>query len=90
MALAIRFEGLLARGEISDYAELARLGRVTRARVSQIMALLSLAPDLQEQLLFLQRVETGRDPLILRRILPITTALDWSTQRRLWTKVRRT
>ena len=32
MALAIRFEGLLRAGTIRDYVQLARLGRVTRAR----------------------------------------------------------
>ena len=53
MALAIRCEGLLRRGEVKDYATLARLGNVTRARITQIMNLLHLAPDLQEALLFL-------------------------------------
>ena len=53
MALAIRFEGLLRDETIRDYAELARLGRVTRARMTQIMKLLDLAPDIQEQILFL-------------------------------------
>lgn len=33
-----------------DYAELARIGRVSRARVSQIMDLLNLAPNIQEEL----------------------------------------
>src|SRR5262245_15082590 len=51
MALAIRFDELLRKGEVKDYAELARLGHVTRARVTQIMNLLNLAPDLQEQIL---------------------------------------
>ena len=40
MALAIRFEQLVRDGVVADYAELARLGRVTRARMSQIMNLL--------------------------------------------------
>jgi hypothetical protein len=40
MALALRFEQLLQAGEISNYAELARLGHVSRARISQIMQLL--------------------------------------------------
>ena len=48
MALAIRFEGMIARGEVKDYADLARLGHVTRARVTQVMNLLNLAPDRQE------------------------------------------
>ena len=50
MALAIRFEGQLRNQTIRDYAELARLGRVSRARMTQIMRLLNLAPDIQEQI----------------------------------------
>lgn len=53
MALAIRLEELVQRGEVRDYADLARLGYVTRARITQIMNLLNLAPDIQENLLFL-------------------------------------
>ena len=53
MALAIRFDGLLKRGDVQDYADLARLGHVSRPRVTQIMNLLNLAPDIQEALLFL-------------------------------------
>jgi hypothetical protein len=37
MALAIRFDALLREDKIQDYAELARRGRVTRARMTQIM-----------------------------------------------------
>ena len=56
MALAIKFDQLLRSGQVASYAELARLGQVTPARVTQIMNLLCLAPDLQEALLFLPRV----------------------------------
>ena len=62
MALAIRFDGLIRDGVVADQAELARLGHVTRARVTQIMNLLQLAPDIQEALLFLPRVEQGPGP----------------------------
>ncbi len=55
MALAIRFHGLVRRGEVRDYTDLARLGYVTPARMTQIMCLLHLAPDIQEALLFLPR-----------------------------------
>jgi hypothetical protein len=84
MALALRFEGLLRDGVVRDYAALARLGHVSRARVSQVMGLLSLAPDLQEAVLFLPRTLRGRDPIPLWRLLPIAAALDWRKQRRLW------
>src|SRR6516164_5801939 len=43
LALALKFDGLLCQGVISHYAALARLGHVSRARVSQIMALINLA-----------------------------------------------
>ena len=88
MALAIRFDGLLARGEVKDYAELARLGHVTRARVTQIMNLLNLAPDLQEQLLFLPEVEHGRDPVKEWQVRPVAAELDWGRQRGMWRELR--
>ena len=84
MALALRFENLLRTGEIASYAELGRLGHVTRARVCQIMNLTCLAPDLQEALLFLPRTERGRDRIILADLQPIAALLDWRQQRRRW------
>ena len=54
------------------------------ARISQIMNLLQLAPDLQERLLFFTRPPQGRDPVHLARLQPIAAALNWRTQRRLW------
>jgi hypothetical protein len=84
LALALRLEGLLRSGQVANYAKLARLGHVTRARVSQVMGLLHLAPDLQERLLFLPRTHSGRDRLTLRQLLPIAAVTDWTRQRRLW------
>ena len=55
MALAIRFEGLVREERLRDYAELARLGSVTRGRMTQIMQLLHLAPDIQDSSCFWQR-----------------------------------
>jgi len=84
MALAIRFDRLIKAGEITDQADLARLGNVTRARVMQIMNLLQLAPDIQEAILFLPRTVKGRDPIREIMVRPIAAKLDWRTQRRLW------
>jgi hypothetical protein len=84
MALALRFEWLLREGHVTNYAELARLGHVTRARVSQIMNLSSLAPDIQEAILFLPRTEHGRDPVILRDLQPIAAVWDWAKQQEMW------
>ena len=84
MALAIRFDRLIKEGEIDDQADLARLGNVSRARVTQIMNLLQLAPEIQEALLFLPRTVKGRDPIRERHIRPIATELDWRRQRECW------
>jgi hypothetical protein len=83
MALAIRFDRLLRAGEFKDYAELARLGRVTRARMTQIMKLLDLAPDIQEQLLFLPQLKGLNE----RNLRPIVSRVDWTEQRRLFHRV---
>ena len=82
LALAHRFEKLIADGDVRDYADLARLGHVTRARLSQIMDLLLLAPDIQETILLLPAVENGDDPVHERQVRPIMAALNWNKQRR--------
>lgn len=87
MALALRLQRLVKDGEVADYADLARLGHVTRARVTQIMNLLNLAPDIQEELLFLPRTAKGRDPIRERHLRPIAAVLDWRKQRRMWSEL---
>ncbi|HEV7299812.1 MAG TPA: hypothetical protein VGN72_10640 [Tepidisphaeraceae bacterium] len=84
MALAIRFDGLLRAGEVQDYADLARLGHVTRARISQVMNLLNLAPDIQEELLFLPTVTGGREPVKEWQVRPIAAVAEWGRQREMW------
>jgi hypothetical protein len=82
--LAIRFEQLVRSGTIRNYAELAELGHVSRARISQIMLLLQLAPDIQEEILFLPPVRCGVDSIHMWQVLPIAVLLEWSAQRRGW------
>ena len=84
MALAIRFESLIEKGEVRGFADLARLGSVSRARISQIMNLLNLAPDIQEEILFLSRVMKDRDPITEHHIRPVASAVLWAEQREVW------
>jgi hypothetical protein len=84
MALALRMEGLVRKGHVSDCAELARLGHVSRARVSQILSLSLLAPDIQETLLFLPGGADGGTALSERHLRPIAAEPDWNCQRQLW------
>lgn len=80
LALAIRMEGLIREQAIRDYAAAARLGWVTRGRMTQIMKLLDLAPDIQEQILFLPPVRGLNE----RNLRPISNLIDWDEQRRLF------
>jgi hypothetical protein len=89
VALAHRLEHFVRSGQVASYAEIAAVGHVTRARLSQIVSLLNLAPDIQEALLFLAPVERGRDPIIMADLRPIATELVWKRQRRLWAMLRR-
>jgi len=87
MALAIRLDQLIRDGVVADQAELARLGHVSRARLTQIMNLWYLAPDLQEQLLFLPTFERGRNPITEKQVRPIAAVADWREQRRMWNRL---
>ena len=84
MALAIKLARLVKSGAVRDYADLARLGQVSRARITQIMNLLQLAPDIQEALLFLPRTVKGRDRIRERDLRPIAAVPDWRRQREMW------
>jgi hypothetical protein len=61
MALAIKFERLVREGTVHTYRQLAEAGQISRARMSQIMHLSDLAPEIQEELLFLPKTVTGPD-----------------------------
>ena len=84
MALAIRFDQLIRDGVVVDQAELARLGQVSRARLTQIMNLLNLATDIQEDLLALQSSDKGRDWATERNLRAMASVTDWRKQRRMW------
>lgn len=84
MALAIRFEGLIRDGVVKDQAELARLGHVSRARLTQIMDLLLLAPDIQEAVLFLPAVGGRERSIIERQLRMIAIMTSWDKQRWMW------
>jgi hypothetical protein len=84
MALAIRFDQLIRDGVVSDQAELARIGQVSRARLTQIMNLLNLAPEIQEAILFLPATNCGRHVITERPLRAIVANLDWNRQRQKW------
>ena len=81
LALAHRFEDLVRRGEVKDYADLARLGHVSRARVSQILKLLTLAPSIQEHLLGLPPRAATEYSFSERDLREVVREFNWDHQR---------
>jgi hypothetical protein len=57
LALSHKLDAMVRSGEIADYAELARLGHISPARLTQIMVLLHLAPTIQDYVLFLSAAD---------------------------------
>lgn len=78
MALAIHFDGLIRKGIVRDYADLARLGGLTRARITQIMNLLNLSPKIRERLLCLEGPERGRDGVTEREMRAAAKQVGWA------------
>lgn len=78
------FGQVVRSGVVTDQADLARLGGVCRARTTQIMNLLLLAPDIQEKVLFLPLTERGKDRIMEQHLRPIVAQPDWREQRRMW------
>jgi hypothetical protein len=91
MALAIRLEHLLATGQVKDQAEIARTAGITRARVTQIINLTQLAPDIQEAILNLEPTTDHVPRFREREVRTIAIVPNWETQRVLWKRlVKRT
>ena len=84
MALAIRFDKLIRDGVAKDQSTLARLGHVSRVRMTQIMNLNLLAPDIQEEVLHLPLHYCGREVVKECELRGIAAEVDWGRQREMW------
>lgn len=78
MALAIEAKRLIESGVVADAAEMARVAGVTRARMTQILNLTLLAPDIQERLLLLTRSVR----ISSQNVIDAVSCLSWHEQRR--------
>jgi hypothetical protein len=88
LALAIHLEDMIRRADAKDYADVARLTGLCRERVSQIVRLNYLAPDIQIELLYLPPTPAGRYPISETAVRKIASLLSWTHQRREWTALK--
>ena len=87
LALALQFDDMIRRGVAKDHADLARLGCISKERISQIMRLLWLAPDIQQEILSLPRTPRGRCPLGEVALRGIASIMLWAEQRAAWARL---
>lgn len=80
MALAIKYQGMLDRGEVASVTDLAKLCHVTQPRMSQILGLNLLSPMIQERLLFLPLVESGKPEIHEKMLRSDCGNIDWKKQ----------
>ena len=86
LALAYRIQGEIDEGIYEDMADVALTHDLSRARLTQIMNLLFLAPDIQEEILALE-FPPGRQPITERILRRVLKSMVWEEQRRTWSKL---
>jgi hypothetical protein len=88
LALAIKIEETLRRGDAKDHADVARLSGLCRERISQVVRLNHLAPAIQVEVLYLPPTPTGRYPISETGLRKIANLLNWNRQREAWARLK--
>lgn len=88
MALALRFEELVRSGEVADRGALARAARVTESRVTQVLGMCRLAPEIQAELLFWPATERGRERVCEKHLRAVWREPDFAHQRAAWAAMK--
>lgn len=78
--MAIEWRRQIDTGEVRNKTEIARREGITRARVTQVMGLLRLAPEIQDKILSFP--DTLRPLLTERTLRPIVSITDSRAQSR--------
>ena len=79
--------GLTGTANVLVDTDMAMPGEGVKLRVS-LGRPIALAPDIQEEILFLPLVTTGRDPIHEKLLRPVTAETRWQKQRTMWVKLR--
>ena len=87
LALAHTLQNDIDDGIYETRAEVARRLGLTRARITQLLSLVMLAPDIQEDILFMDAVD-GNEPLSTRALRPLVAMSSWDAQREAWRSLR--
>ena len=86
LALAHHFDRLITQGVVKDYADIARLTQLSRARMTQIMTLKFLAPEIQEEIAWLPNSH-GKDRVLEKDVRRVAMVVDWDEQVQYWQRL---
>ena len=81
LVLGYHFERLVRDGVVEDYVTLSRLTGLSTARVTQLVNLTLLAPDIQAEILILDENTRTRYPTFERQLRELTALPEWNEQR---------
>lgn len=82
LMLAYQIEQIVADGQVKDFTQAAKWLNMTKARLSQIMGLVNLAPAIQEEIILTDSPKIRK--ISAQQILDITVEPDWNQQILLW------
>jgi hypothetical protein len=88
LARAHQLQKLLDAGKVKSHRELAKIAGITPARITQLLDLPFLAPDIQEEILFFPRTTARRDAITERDARLVASTAAWPEQRKLWADVK--
>lgn len=84
LALAMQYDRMLRDRTVPDFTALCRHAGVSKPRMTQILNLLNLAPDIQQEILTLPNIRQSRGYFTERKLRPIAQEPDWAEQRAMW------
>ena len=88
LALAHHLQGLIDQGIVHDYADIARLTGLSRARLTQIMNLGLLAPQIQEEIIFAAAIPLVPDYFKEHALRTVLKTPFWEEQLKIWKKLK--
>ena len=83
---AVEWKALLESGKVASQVDIARQEGITRARVTQVMGMLRLAPEIQQQILSMPEI-ARRPPVTERSLRPVRAINDRHDQLREFQKL---
>lgn len=88
LVLAYQIQELFDKEKAKNLGQVGQWLHMTHARISQIMNLLFLAPDIQEEILFSDEGKVLQ--LTEHKIRKIPMEVSWAKQREMWNEICKT